>query len=514
MDSLQVLLVDDEYLAIEDLKSMVDWEALGYHIAGASHNGKQALHIADREKLDIIITDISMPGMDGIELIRQIRRKQPRMLFLLLTAYAEIDYMKQAFRLGVEDYLMKDEITSDSLSAKLTDIRDKYLSDLRLNYTYIQKSLHHAFLDSNAAMPEDVLSVLPSAYSYLVIAPDILFPWVEDQGLQERYPITKRLADAQVLCESFRDAHGENLYVFQAYNNKLVMLLKVPPTNSGAQVQQSVYRFTQALHRHFTEHMAESFSLFYHPQEQPLDKLHRDYFCRQKTLRARYFLENRQVRSLDDPDLFITNTRTGLTETKLNALMEEDPDQLLSFTEDLFQTILSRHNYLGLSEYTQVYFSCIFHSMSVEPDDLKDSDLINARSAHSWVLAQLEQICRLKKHKRTRETQKAIQFISDYYADEHLSVQQIADEAGLSTTHLGRVFKQDTGFTVWDYLTRYRIEQSCKIMEKEDLKIYRVAEMVGYSSSQYFSQVFYKLKGIKPIEYKNKFSYTLKGGAE
>ena len=60
MDSLQVLLVDDEYLAIEDLKSMVDWEALGYHIAGAAHNGKQALHIADREKLDIIITDISL----------------------------------------------------------------------------------------------------------------------------------------------------------------------------------------------------------------------------------------------------------------------------------------------------------------------------------------------------------------------------------------------------------------------------------------------------------------------
>ena len=511
MDSLQVLLVDDEYLAIKDLKLMVDWEALGYHIAGTAHNGKQALGIAAREKLDIIITDISMPGMNGIELIRQIRSSQPHMRFLLLTAYAEIDYMKQAFRLGVEDYLMKDEITSDSLTAKLIEIRDNYLSDLRLNYTYIQKNLHHAFLDSKAAIPEGVLSVLPDRYSYLVIAPDILFPWVEDHGLQERYPITKRLADAQVLCENFNDTHAENLYVFQAYNNKLVMLLQVPPSNSGAYLHQSVYCFTQALHRYFTDHIAESFSFFYQPRVQPLEKLHQDYFCRQKTLRARYFLENRQIRSLDDPDLFITNTRTGLSESRIHSLLEENPDQLLAFTEDFFENLLSQHNYLGLSEYTQVYFSCIFHSLSVEPDDLKDSDLVNARSVHDWTLSQLEKICRLKKHKRTRETQKAIQFISDYYADEHLSVQQIADEAGLSTTHLGRVFKQDTGFTVWDYLTRYRIEQSCKILEKEDLKIYRVAEMVGYSSSQYFSQVFYKLKGIKPIDYKNRSAYERKG---
>ena len=514
MESLQVLLVDDEYLAIKDLKSMVDWEALGYRIAGAAHNGKQALGIAAREKLDIIITDISMPGMDGIELIRQIRKKQPHMRFLLLTAYAEIDYMKQAFRLGVEDYLMKDEITSDSLSAKLTEIRDKYLSDLCLNYTYIQKNLHHTFLDSKAAIPEDIISVLPAGYSYLVIAPDILFPWVEDHGLQERYPITKRLADAQVLCENFKDAHAKNLYVFQAYNNKLVLLLKVPPSHSGAYLHQAVYRFAQALHRHFTEHMAESFSIFYHPQVQPLDKLHQDYFCRQKTLRARYFLENRQIRSLDDPDLFITNTRTDLSESKINSLLEKDPDQLLSFTEELFQNILTRHNYLGLSEYTQVYFSCIFRSLSVEPEDLEDSNLVNARSVHAWILSQLEHICRLKKHKRTRETQKAIQFIADYYANEHLSVQQIADEAGLSTTHLGRVFKQDTGLTVWDYLTRYRIEQSCKILEKEDLKIYHVAGMVGYSSSQYFSQVFYKLKGVKPLDYKNKVTNSRKGGPE
>ena len=106
---LRVLLVDDEYLAIEDLLSMINWEENGFEIVGTARSGKQALKLLSEKPVDLVVTDISMPGMDGITLIEEARKNFPDLVFLLLTAYAEIDYMKRAFQQGVEDYLIKDE---------------------------------------------------------------------------------------------------------------------------------------------------------------------------------------------------------------------------------------------------------------------------------------------------------------------------------------------------------------------------------------------------------------------
>ena len=101
--NIRVMLIDDEYLAIEDLKTLIDWNSLGFEICSTACSGRQALHIFKENPADLVITDISMPGMDGISLIEQLKKQKSDLLFLLLTAYAEVDYMKRAFKLGVQD---------------------------------------------------------------------------------------------------------------------------------------------------------------------------------------------------------------------------------------------------------------------------------------------------------------------------------------------------------------------------------------------------------------------------
>ena len=112
---IRVMLVDDEYLAIEDLKTLIDWESAGFEICSSASSGRQALRIFREKPVDLVITDISMPGMDGISLIEQLKSLKSDLLFLLLTAYAEVDYMKKAFRLGVQDYLIKDETDIETI---------------------------------------------------------------------------------------------------------------------------------------------------------------------------------------------------------------------------------------------------------------------------------------------------------------------------------------------------------------------------------------------------------------
>ena len=143
--NIRVLLVDDEFLAIEDLKTIIDWESLHFKIVATARSGKQALNILKNTDVDLVITDIMMPGMNGITLVEKVKEFNKEIIFLLLTAYAEVDYMKNAFHLGVEDYLIKDEITPTSLAQKLQYIQNKYERNRELSYSYLQKKLHNYF---------------------------------------------------------------------------------------------------------------------------------------------------------------------------------------------------------------------------------------------------------------------------------------------------------------------------------------------------------------------------------
>ncbi len=96
-----IMLVDDEVLALEYLKNMVDWERNGYHVVGCATSGKKALELFDRTHPQIVISDIRMPGTDGLELTRQIKEKDKETVVILLSAYRDFDYAQKGIRYGV-----------------------------------------------------------------------------------------------------------------------------------------------------------------------------------------------------------------------------------------------------------------------------------------------------------------------------------------------------------------------------------------------------------------------------
>ena len=123
MDLIKVMIVDDENLAVEDLTDLLDWNALGFSIVATATNGKRALAKYKQHLPQLVITDIKMPVMDGIELIREIQNLDKSVKFLLLSAYSEFGYAKEALRLGVKEYIIKNEINQSSFSEKLIHIR-------------------------------------------------------------------------------------------------------------------------------------------------------------------------------------------------------------------------------------------------------------------------------------------------------------------------------------------------------------------------------------------------------
>lgn len=120
-----IMLVDDEVLALEYLKNMVDWERNGYHVVGCATSGKKALELFDRTHPQIVISDIRMPGTDGLELTRQIKEKDKETVVILLSAYRDFDYAQKGIRYGVSNYLLKHELSSELILKELEEVKEK-----------------------------------------------------------------------------------------------------------------------------------------------------------------------------------------------------------------------------------------------------------------------------------------------------------------------------------------------------------------------------------------------------
>ena len=120
-DLIRLMIVDDERLAIEDLSTIVDWNAYGFEIVATAFNGAQAFTKFMQLRPQLVITDIKMPIMDGIELIQKIREVDRQVALLLLTAYADFSYARKAIQLGITDYIIKSEITEQSMGALVED---------------------------------------------------------------------------------------------------------------------------------------------------------------------------------------------------------------------------------------------------------------------------------------------------------------------------------------------------------------------------------------------------------
>ncbi|MCI8994702.1 MAG: response regulator [Lachnospiraceae bacterium] len=125
----KVMIVDDEYPARNMLDLLINWEENGFEMAAKAENGKQALEIYEKLRPELLITDIQMPVMDGISLIREIRKENPKQCVLVLSCHESFDYAQQAIRLGVRDYLIKDMLTTEQLQKCL--LRTKEYLDLQ-----------------------------------------------------------------------------------------------------------------------------------------------------------------------------------------------------------------------------------------------------------------------------------------------------------------------------------------------------------------------------------------------
>jgi len=500
---LKIFLVEDEPSAMRYLKSIVEVKCSGYEIAGTAENGLEALEKISSTLPDIVITDIKMPVMDGIELVSHIKKQWPNIYSVIVSGYQEFEYAKNAIQCGVVDYLLK-PVNINQLKGLLDSLRKKLENDYYEKRVEILKMALHG-------MPTETRQIekyMPfKRYSMAVL---------RGNGLPPRF---------YSKCDLLPHNSAEENYVYSVAKEKNIWVLH------GRDGLEYVFIYTPEIisEKDFKEiitEVAEKFAYSYYTvvfASRFFDLMN----CRNVVSSLYQTLDNNAViglcRIIGGPVQIQNNTaaQSVIDETFLkkidfyvsNALYDELKQEFIKlfekwekeertqlWVENSLRQILQRiagrsvvsreaQNYnieVLLDEI--LYYSTSFGNLLAAVWELVENIIYYPKSSNQKV-----------------DTPDFFDCIKRYIKkniSEPLSIQSICAVFGISQTYLSRLFRKYEKMSFNEYLTEIRIEKAKQlIMENPGILIKDVAALVGYSDQFYFSRVFRSITGVPPSEY-------------
>lgn len=506
----KVMLVDDDKMVIEDMKNLIEWEKNGFSIVSIQNNGKKALEDIKTYHPDIVFTDVVMPVMNGIELLRNIKELGTDTVVVLLSSYSEFSYAKEAIKLGVYDYILKDEMNEDLLLSMLREI-EKYKNTNREINQYVAEQKMTELFRKPETEETNTEGETQHRMHYFICELDAPLPYLRMINENDREWSLKqgeynRLREVE--NEAFRIR-----YVGKLSETGIVIELEGKRSiYSETELLAQLRAFGREIQSVYETANARTLSVFMIKEKMTAREAAGCYREKEKQLCNKYFVGTRLLMDIDDERLENQCTYTGIDMEKLYACIRSlDEQKTLEVVENAFKEEQETKDYKGL---IFLLDTCLYLIKSMCQDyelvDPSSRDPIDAcldieRIRH-WVLSLFQDVFAQMRQKKkyTAEVQMALAYIEANYGDESLCIQRVADAVKMSYTHISFLFKKEVGQTIGDYILLVRMEKAKKLLQKGSYKIYEVAKLTGFGDSQYFSQVFRKMTGHKPKEYRGR----------
>lgn len=530
---MKVFLVEDEFVVREGIKNNIDWEAHGYEFCGEASDGELAFPMIQKQKPDIVITDIKMPFMDGLELSRLIKKELPWTEIILLTGYAEFDYAKEAIKIGVAEYLSK-PINSEDLLKAVEGVAEKLREKLK------QRKLQEQY---RREMEENFLRDRKELFRYLVTGTKTAAELLEiaDKLHMDLSAMWYNIVLTQT--KSAKHAHDE-------YSGKLIQL---------EQIMGKVAEECRVLV--FDRDLEGKALLFKADTEEELLRLQTDYLTKMKEILdghdyIRYFGGiGEPVNRLRELPLSFEkashafahrylmkwNCIVGNSELKIEGVTagEEfdigdvdvkqmdrgkiveflkfgEAEEVVYFVEEYFRALGT--NVLNSSMFRQyiVMDACFcvmefLEDLALPKEEIKSfevrpEDLQNRTTALEYVERAIREAVVFREKTASNRyghiVDEVMHYIEANYADEELSLNHLAAQVNFSPSHLSMIFSQQTGQTIIKYLTDCRLGKAKELLRCTNKRSSEIALEVGYKDPHYFSYLFKKTQGMTPTQYR------------
>lgn len=548
MGNYKLLLVDDEEEVRNAIYKKIAWEQYGFDIIGAVENGKEALEVAEKVIPDVIITDIKMPFMDGMQLSTVIKEKYPTTKIIVLTGFDEFEYAQKAIKLNVLEYLLK-PISADELINILLKIKNQFDKEMEekknIQYLkeYYRKSipiLKEKFLTSIITSTLEKEEIEEKCQNYNIDLSGKLFTvaiinidginnqllnksYVEDSRVKFNEPFAdKELLKFAVLNITEEIVNKYNLGITFLNNDEIVIIAEARDYEKIEaikiifemleELRQNVQRFLRVSITAGIGNVCRepaSISLSYKNALTALD--YRIFMGGNRSIWIEDIEPKSAGRIIFDEvkeHTLISAIKVGTEEeicTTLKMLLHEVNDVRITIKDYQIYLIEILTTILKAARNLDVYFDDIFGSDSnlyVELERLKGKDEI-----FNWFksisIATMKHIAKDRQDNCKILVEEAKNFIKENYYKSDISINTVCESIHISPTYFSFIFKKETKTTFINYLTQIRMDSAKEFLRTTNMKAFEIADRVGYADANYFSYSFKKKFGKSPSEYRN-----------
>ncbi|WFR58871.1 response regulator transcription factor [Anaerocolumna sp. AGMB13025] len=510
-----VLIADDEAIIRRGLKKILDWETLGFKIIGEASNGVETLSYINKNNPDIVLIDIKMPGMDGLEVLSRARSNKYKGKVIILSGYSDFKYAQEAIRYDVKYYLTKPIDVNElktALSSLLEQIKEESSHRLTVNH-YKEKAENTILLDLLQGTADltsinfDDLHMTSTIYQVLIY---------------EKY--SRNIADITYHFSELLKVTNQDNSSFHSVNagNNEVIILK--GEFAIQKFNEFLNRFERELKPQKGSPLDSLFIAYGRTVTSPKD-IHISYKDSSALLQRRFFCEVDQ-HTIGYKQLPVNNSnayymthdllldycsrlvayiqsfnRKAVADTLHNLEIklynsEDSIHNIKLFLTDLFIEIKDKLNNLYSTKKLTI------------PTNTQIIDFIQTKNylyeIFLFFTEQFEVVMNLiGNFSRDSVIDDILYYIQHNYMD-NIRLENIASLFGYNSSYLGKIFSLKLGESFNSYIDKVRIENSKELLKQKSLKIYEIAEKVGYQNTDYFYMKFKKNTGITPAEYRRK----------
>lgn len=542
----RLMVVEDENMIRKGIVNSIPWQSLGFVVVAESTNGKTALEQLEKIQVDVLLTDIKMPVMGGMELSKMARQRYPDIEIIILSGFAEFEYARQAISFRTFDYLLKpvnkkkllDTFTAlkENMDRKREIKEEIYHSNIYLNagYETLRNEFLQSMLDGDISLfndfEEKTASLEMDFSGHYFAAATIKFDRKSIFGeLESTWGTDKRL-----LTFAYRNIINEELcniddvyYIVEDYDTINFVFCFPTKEKQDALMIPCLESISESIHSCLFKNVTVPYTIGIGLSYPSIHYIAKSFIQAKKSIQNNFYLGEHRVQVYQDNNeskyeqnfiRFYPEEMEHVAVAISNGNHEDTKKYLMAMFRELAEQNLLPEivkNYcIALKLMVQ---SKITNSNGIMEEIIGDEfnefvkEALTVKELAAYIIYVMvtlakaidETIAPMEIKEQQMIIDKAKAYIATYLS-EKITLRMISEHVYLSETYFSFLFKKVTGITYIDYIQKLRMQEAKKLLVNTNYKVYKIAEMIGYSDYKYFSVQFKKYVALTPKEYRNR----------